>query len=287
MTVSYGFFNSVGGDRKYNAEDVGRYLQGIVSDGVYADASTSLQVLAGSGMVVTVQAGRGMLDHHFMENTEPLELTLSAAGTQDRIDAVVMRLDMERRLCEIAVKEGTPAVTPKRPSLFRTDNTKEYMLASVYVKKLATTITQEEITDTRADSSVCGWVTGVIDHLDTSALMVQWQAAYEAARAKMHADIDNNQAEYDEWFAGLPEPEDGVGVASVEQTTTSTADDGNNVITVTLTNGQKFTFTVQNGSKGSKGDAPKRGTDYWTTADKNAIVNDVLDALPEWTGGSY
>ena len=38
------------------------------------------------------------------------------------------------------------------------------------------------------------------------------------------------------------------------QTTTSTADDGNNIITVTLTNGQTFSFQVQNGSKGSKGD---------------------------------
>ena len=46
----------------------------------------------------------------------------------------------------------------------------------------------------------------------------------------------------------------GVGISSVVQTTTSTADDGNNIITVTLTNGQTFAFQVQNGSKGSKGD---------------------------------
>ena len=46
----------------------------------------------------------------------------------------------------------------------------------------------------------------------------------------------------------------GVGISSVAQTTTSTADDGNNIITVTLTNGQTFSFQVQNGSKGSKGD---------------------------------
>lgn len=45
----------------------------------------------------------------------------------------------------------------------------------------------------------------------------------------------------------------GVGIASIKQTTTSTADDGNNVITVTLTDGTTSTFTVQNGSKGSTG----------------------------------
>lgn len=40
------------------------------------------------------------------------------------------------------------------------------------------------------------------------------------------------------------------------------------------------------GPKGDKGDtgesgySPVRGTDYWTTADLDAIIEDVLDALP-------
>lgn len=47
------------------------------------------------------------------------------------------------------------------------------------------------------------------------------------------------------------------------------------------------------GDKGDKGDpgtdgyTPVKGTDYWTEADKEEIVNDVLAALPTWTGGSY
>lgn len=80
---------------------------------------------------------------------------------------------------------------------------------------------------------------------------------------------------------------DGVGVSSVEQTTTSTADDGNNVITVTLSNGTTSTFTVQNGSKGSKGDkgdSPVRGTDYWTDADKAEIKSYVDEAI---LGGAW
>ena len=80
---------------------------------------------------------------------------------------------------------------------------------------------------------------------------------------------------------------DGVGVSSVKQTTTSTADDGNNVITVTLSNGTTSTFTVQNGSKGSKGDkgdSPVRGTDYWTDADKAEIKSYVDEAI---LGGAW
>ena len=52
----------------------------------------------------------------------------------------------------------------------------------------------------------------------------------------------------------------GVSVSKVEQTTTSSADAGTNVITVTLSNGAKSTFNVKNGSKGSTGPA---GTTSW------------------------
>lgn len=92
----------------------------------------------------------------------------------------------------------------------------------------------------------------------------------------------------------------GVGIQSVQQTTTSNADGGTNVITVTKTDGTTSTFTVKNGNKGSKGDkgdtgetgakgdkgdkgdtgaagaTPKKGTDYFTAADVAQIVADVV-----------
>lgn len=52
---------------------------------------------------------------------------------------------------------------------------------------------------------------------------------------------------------GAQEGADGVGIASIEQTTASTADGGSNVMTITLTDGTAMTFTVKNGSKGSTG----------------------------------
>lgn len=41
------------------------------------------------------------------------------------------------------------------------------------------------------------------------------------------------------------------------------------------------------GLKGDKGDTPVKGTDYWTAADKQEIIDDTLAALPTWTGGAY
>lgn len=41
------------------------------------------------------------------------------------------------------------------------------------------------------------------------------------------------------------------------------------------------------GAQGPAGATPVKGTDYFTAEDKAALVQDVLAALPEWTGGNY
>lgn len=200
MAITSGFFNSVNKDRLYNAAQIGKYLQYIVSSGVFPYVSTSLQVLANDGMEVEVQAGRAMLDHHYMDNDAPITLKLTAGGTQDRIDAVIMYVDMTERACGITIKEGTPAAAPVAPAMTRTDVRKEYMLAKVYVTKLATAITQSSITDTRADTTVCGWVTGLIKQVDTSTLFVQWQTAYEEEFAKTQDYLAAQQAAWETFF---------------------------------------------------------------------------------------
>lgn len=41
------------------------------------------------------------------------------------------------------------------------------------------------------------------------------------------------------------------------------------------------------GDKGADGKTPVKGTDYWTAADKQEIINDVIAALPDGTEVSY
>lgn len=80
----------------------------------------------------------------------------------------------------------------------------------------------------------------------------------------------------------------GVSVSSVKQTTTSTADGGNNVVTVTLSNGATSTFTVKNGSKGSTGAAGKDGADGKDGKDAESQYTD-FSLFEEWgiVGDSY
>lgn len=82
---------------------------------------------------------------------------------------------------------------------------------------------------------------------------------------------------------------DGVSISSVTQTTTSSADSGSNVVTVTLSDGTKSTFTVKNGSKGStgaKGDTGSIATGICSTASstaEKAVTIDGITSLAEGT----
>lgn len=203
MAIKYGFFNSVNGDRKYTAADIGDFLQGLIASGVYHDSSTSLQVLAAGGMTVEVQPGRAMLNFKKLENDAPHGLTLTAGGTMDRIDAIVAYMDLNERVCGIIVKEGTPAAAPAAPAMTRTDVRYEIMLASVYVTRLTNEITQSKITDTRANTSVCGWVCGIIDQVDTATLFTQWQTAYEEAYAELGDYLAAQKAAWEAFFADV------------------------------------------------------------------------------------
>jgi len=205
MAVRSYFFNSKNGDRKYNAADIGRYLQSLVSSGVYHTASTSLQVLAEGGLQVSVQPGEAMLANHRMENDAPEYFTLAAGDTLPRYDAIVMRLDEDNRICELAVKQGTPASDPVYPAMTRTETVKEWMLAAVYVNKLATAVTQAEITDTRSDNNVCGWVHGLIDQVDTATLFLKWEAAYQQAYEATNDYLAAQQAAWEAFFASVTE----------------------------------------------------------------------------------
>jgi hypothetical protein len=97
---------------------------------------------------------------------------------------------------EIVAINGANASDPVRPTPTDTATDKYLVLAYVYVGAGVTTITQANITDTRANTNICGWVTGLIEQVDTSTLFLQWQTAYEDYYSRM-------QAGFDEWFSTL------------------------------------------------------------------------------------
>ena len=197
MAITYGFFNSIDGDRTYNADQMSEYFDGLVSNGVYESVGGALQVKAASdGMVVQVLSGRAIVNSKWLSNSATLILEISPAHVVlNRWTAVVLRLDIVNRLMTITTKDGEPATNPIKPSMQKDVSMIELCLAYVFVGAGATNITQANIEDTRP-SNLCGWVTGLVEQVDTSQLFLQWQTAYENYYSKMTTEFNN-------WFETL------------------------------------------------------------------------------------
>ena len=58
-------------------------------------------------------------------------------------------------------------------------------------------------------------------------------------------------------------------------------------LTLNFDDGTSYTSQSIRGAAGKDGKTPVKGTDYFTVADKQELVNAVLASLPTWTGGSY
>ena len=110
MSITYGFFNSLNGDRKYDADQMSEYFDGLVSNGVYENVGGALQVLASENMEVNVSTGRAIINCKWLKNDAVLTLNIEQSHpTLDRYTAVVARLDVANRLITITTKDGTPA----------------------------------------------------------------------------------------------------------------------------------------------------------------------------------
>lgn len=77
------------------------------------------------------------------------------------------------------------------------------------------------------------------------------------------------------------------GAAGADGVTPHIGDNGNWYIGSTDTGQPSRGAAGAKGDTGADGKTPVKGTDYWTAADKQEIVNDVLAALPDGTEVSY
>lgn len=149
------FFNSVSHDRVYRAEEWAEYFASFIGNGVFPVPSNNLQVVAGSGMVVTVKAGKAWINGYFYYNTGDLSLTLPVAdGVLNRIDRIVVRWDLTERLISVVVKSSTPSASPTPPALQRDADAYELCLADITTGAGVTAISQAVITDRRLDTSL-------------------------------------------------------------------------------------------------------------------------------------
>ncbi len=188
----YGFFDSTEGDiRQYDAAELAQLLSAAVQNGVSSHNGGGLQVTAdGTSMNTTVSEGGAVIGGYVFTLSDDggaaRTLTHQTSGSADRIDRVVVRLDLNQRNISLAVLEGVPGATPKAPSLTRTSQVWELSLAQVLIRASALFVEAADITDERGDESVCGYALSVWNNrqaldgryvLDTTITNAQIDAA--------------------------------------------------------------------------------------------------------------
>lgn len=148
MAFTFGFYDSVNGDRTYTAKQFGQYFDGILSDGVFEKIGDEFQVTAASGMIVNVGTGRAWLESKWAFNDSLLPVQIAASEPiLNRIDTVIFAMDETTRTIEITTVKGTPASTPTPPTLTNTSEHSEYRIADIFISATVTSLTNDDISN--------------------------------------------------------------------------------------------------------------------------------------------
>lgn len=200
--LSCGFYNSDPSthDRKYNAEQLSQIFDGIISDGVYATYEKSLIVIESSvaGEVI-VQPGRAWFNHTWTLVDANQPVPAPAPGViLNRIDALCLDIntDISVRENTFVWIQGTEADNPEKPTSFEhTDTHHQYPLCYVTRRASDNVIKQADI-ENAVGTSECPFVTGIIETINTSDLLLQWNDQFGVW-------LGNEQIRFINWFEEL------------------------------------------------------------------------------------
>ena len=193
-TNDYGFFfNSINGDRVYDADSFSIWLRKFFTSGVFEG---ELAVTAADGMTVEVGSGYANVDGKVRFFNSPQTIALSPANsTYPRIDTIaVERNDVNR---EITLKYITGQYSGNTPSPAERqwgNGVYQLVLAQIYVGAGATSISQANISDTRPDSSLCGYVVGTVEEIDLSQILAQSQEQFAEWFDRMKDQLSEDAA---------------------------------------------------------------------------------------------
>lgn len=198
MAFSYGFYNSLNGDRKYDSEDLSRMFDGIIYDGVIGAVGDTFAVKAGTGNTVNVSSGRAWFNHTWTYNDAPMPISCgSAAVLLDRYDAIVLEVNAasDVRKNSIKVVTGTEASNPAKPTMESTEFVHQYPLAYILRKAGSSSISQSQI-ENAVGTEACPICTGVLKSLNVEQMMAQWEAQFDewfqSAKDTLSGDVAGN-----------------------------------------------------------------------------------------------
>ena len=191
----------------YDADDASGYLSTRLS-GVYS-AEEDFSVTAQGGLSVQVSAGQAWVRPArfkgrsiIMEQPTTVVLT-EADPVRSRIDRIVLRYDAAAKKTRLQVLDGTPdSAAPAAPEISRTELIYDLCLAEIRRPAGSTAVTAADITDTRADETVCGVMRDGVTGIPAATLIQRLRAEIDKLVDK---DSFYNKAETDAMLDELQE----------------------------------------------------------------------------------
>ena len=208
----------------YDADDASGYLATRLS-GVYS-AEEDFAVTAQGGLSVQVSAGQAWVRPArfkgrsiIMEQPTTVVLT-EADPVRSRIDRIVLRYDAAAKKTRLQVLEGVPnSAGPAAPAITRTELIYDLCLAEIKRPAGSTAVTAADITDTRADETVCGVMRDGVTGIPTAQLQTQAKAMLDSLQAEVDSRSFYTRAEVDALLKSVnPFP-----VGSIYQSTARTS----------------------------------------------------------------
>ena len=102
---------------------------------------------------------------------------------------VTCKLDKSKRTIKIDKRDAVVNTNP-----VNTDTIHELVLAVIAIGVGVSTITNANITDTRANNNYCGFVTGAVKQIETTDLFNQFEDAFGAWFEKMKDQLSEDAA---------------------------------------------------------------------------------------------
>lgn len=159
-------------DRDYLASQWQEFMQMFLGNGVFVSPVNQCKVIPGTGLTVIVTPGWAFINGSWYHNNANLVINLSPNTTSSsRIDSIKLRYsDSTRSINALGFTGET--------TLVRGESVYDLKIAEVTVPVGAVTISDANITDTRSNENVCGFVKGLVDVVDTNDLFSQFDAIF-------------------------------------------------------------------------------------------------------------
>lgn len=159
-------------DRDYLASQWQEFMQMFLGNGVFVSPVNQCKVIPGTGLTVIVTPGWAFINGSWYHNNANLVINLSPNTTSSsRIDSIKLRYsDSTRSINALGFTGET--------TLVRGGSVYDLKIAEVTVPVGAVTISDANITDTRSNENVCGFVKGLVDVVDTNDLFSQFDAIF-------------------------------------------------------------------------------------------------------------